>query len=75
MRTIARGILLFGVVLAALAYATSAIREQQRLDRLTAERDAAAEQNRLNFIEFERHKRAIPAPRPMGKPLPGQRDA
>lgn len=75
MRTIAQGIVLFGVILAGLAYATGAIREQQRLERLTAERDAAAERNRLNFIEFERQQRAIPVHRPATKPLPGQRDA
>ena len=75
MRTIARGLILFGVVLAALAYATSAVREQQRLDRLAAERDAAAEQNRVNYLEWERQQRAIPSGRPMGKSLPGQRDA
>lgn len=75
MRTIAQGIVLFGVILAGLAYATGAVREQQRLDRLAAERDANAEQNRVNYLEWERQQKAIPVYRPLTKPLPGQRDA
>lgn len=75
MRKIARSIVLLGISAAALAYAGGAIRENARLERLAAERDARAEQNRLSFIEFERQQRAIPAARPMGKPLAGQRDA
>jgi hypothetical protein len=74
MRNMARRIVLLGASIAALTYAGLAVREQARLDRLAAERDAAAEQNRLNYLEWERQQRAIPASRPMGKPLPGQRD-
>lgn len=49
--------------------------ERARLERLAAERDARAEQNRLNFLEYERQQRAIPVYRPTAKPQPGQRDA
>jgi hypothetical protein len=58
-----------------IAWGANALTEHMRLERLAAERDIAAEQNRLNFLEFERQQRAIPVGRPMGKPLPGQRDA
>lgn len=75
MRKIARSIVLYGLAVAALAYAGVTIREQARLDRVAAERDAAAELNRLNYLEWERQQRAIPVTRPMGKPLVGQRDA
>jgi hypothetical protein len=75
MRNLALGLVLFGLIVAGLGYATGAIREKQRLDQLTAERDAAAEQNRLDFLKYERQQRAIPVGRPTTKPGPGQRDA
>lgn len=72
---IALTVMAIGLAAILAAAGASYVTEHQRLERLAAERDANAEQNRLNFIEFERQQRAIPAPRPMGKPLPGQRDA
>lgn len=71
-----RTIVAIGLTLAAAYFGAGYVRDQARLERLAAERDVAAEQNRLNYLEWERQQRAIPVSRPMmGKPLPGQRDA
>ena len=63
------------LALSGIVWGANALTERMRLERLAVERDVAAEQNRLNFIEFERQQRAIPTGRPDTKPLPGQRDA
>lgn len=75
MRNLARGIILFGTVLAALAYATSAMRESRRIERLTIERDIEAANSLRSFRAHERLQQVIPQYRPASKPAPGQRDA